>query len=171
MSFDSIISDHYSHTILRSIKTYNQIIHTRLASAKSDFEPEQIITEALDGVEAALQKFNITPDDFNQEYSDATIQNTLNETDKKAILITYLPKSTLYNCIRELEGLLSYLDLSPDRHPLTYSIIDNDAIRKRLLKTIDPVQYELDTKEFRPPEVANVATNSNISELLLDINI
>lgn len=171
MNFDSIISDHYSHTILRSIKKYNQIIHKRLTSTESDLEPEQIIIDALDGVEAALQKFNITQDDFHQEDSESIIQNTLSEADKKAILITYLPKSTLYNCIRELRGLSSYLELSPDRHPLIYSTIDNNSIRKRLLKTIDPLQYELDTKEFTHPMVANVATNSNISELLLDINV
>ncbi len=164
MNVESIISDHYSHTILRSIKTYNKIIYERLAPTDSELEPEQAITDAWDGIECALQKFDISSFENPQEDSNSIIPNTLSEADRKAILITYLPKSTLYNCIREFDGISSYIELSPDRHPIAYNTLHVLELRKRLLKTIDPVQYELDTKDFTIPNVATVANISNRSD-------
>ncbi len=142
LNFESFISTPYSHTLLRSIEKYNTIIRTRLCpSIKS---PPQAILDTWNEVERKLVGIQHSLVGVNDAEREKKI-TSLTKSDKNKSLITYLPNSTLYNCVREYEGLKSYLTLSKSSHPATFQMLEDTQYRMSLLRAIDPDQYKLDS--------------------------
>ncbi|MFM5184376.1 hypothetical protein ACEUAF_11620 [Aeromonas veronii] len=143
MEFESFISDADTHTILRSIKEYNRLISTKLSTPQN--RAHLSIIDSWNNVEAQLEK--ISPQLIDVPASDRIIvmASLLTKADKEKTLITYLPNSTLYHCVRELDGLLSYLPISVEHHPYTQQLIQDIAYRKTLLRVLEPKLHEKDT--------------------------
>lgn len=147
MEFESFISDSETHTILRSIKEYNRLISTNLSSPQN--RAHLSIVDTWDGVEAQLEKISKKLIGISKNDRMGVMASLLTKADKEKTLITYLPNSTLYHCVRELDSLLSYLPISIEHHPHTLQFLEDIAYRKTLLMALDPTQYEKDTAHIQ----------------------
>lgn len=145
LNFEPLFSAPYSISILRSIEQYNSIVFKCSASHRSPYEfPCQMIINTWDDVERMLTKVYKKINGSKKHYKPI-----LTDAEKAKSLITYLPNSTLYNCVRELHLLSSFLTRSPVKHPYISKLFDDfDSCvesRKHLLEAIDPDQYRIDS--------------------------
>ncbi len=143
MEFESFFSDSYNHTILRSIKAYNSIISTNLGSHQN--RSRLSIVDTWDGVEAWLKKTHAKLIDVSTEERADVMKSLFTKADKEKSFITYLSNSTLYHCVRELDGFLFYLPISTENHPYTHRIRQDIAYRKDLLLALNPEQSAKDS--------------------------
>lgn len=141
MRFEAFTND-YSFAILRAIKEYNAI-STRLSDINGNTDLS--IQNAWDGVELLLGKINTKLAGKPTDDYATILAKAITKADKEEILITYLPNSTLYNCILELDCLSPYLELSTTNHPYTHRLLCDLEHRKELLKALEPQQFEKDT--------------------------
>jgi hypothetical protein len=141
---DLFTSNPYSQTLLRSIKKYNYIIQSRVCPSIEN--PPQAILDMWDGVEKELLAIQNAMIGVINEQTEQKLAGMFNQSDKSKSLITYLPDSTLYNCVRGLEEFKCQSLISKEKHPATFQILGDVEYRKNLLKAIDPEQYELDSK-------------------------
>lgn len=144
MEFESFISDSYIHSLLRSIRKYNSIVASNLSSPKN--RTHLYILNAWDSMEERLETIYTKLINVSTNDRVEAIKLLLTKADKEKVLITYLPNSTLYHCLRELDGLQSYLPILRDHHPYTKHILRDIEYRKALLMALDPKQYEKDTR-------------------------
>ncbi|MDM5129588.1 hypothetical protein OB962_01045 [Aeromonas piscicola] len=143
MEFESFISDAETHTILRGIKEYNRLVSTNLSTPQN--RAHLSIVDSWNNVEALLEKISTHLIDVSVSDRIRVMASLLTKADKEKPLITYLPNSTLYHCVRELDGLLSYLPISIEHHPYTQQLIQDIAYRKTLLRVLEPKLHEKDT--------------------------
>ena len=143
MKFTSFISNTDAHAILRSIKEYNHLVSTNLSTPKN--RAHLSIIDTWNCVEAQLEKISKKLIGISTNNRVNVITSLLTKADKEKVFITYLPNSTLYHCVRELESLLSYLPISSERHPHTLQLLEDIVYRKTLLMALDPAQYEQDS--------------------------
>ncbi|MDM5070792.1 hypothetical protein [Aeromonas bestiarum] len=143
MEFESFFSDSYTHTILRSIKAYNSIISTNLGSHQN--RSRLSIVDTWDGVEAWLEKIHVNLIDVPTEERADVMKSLFTKADKEKSFITYLSNSTLYHCVRELDGFLFYLPISAENHPYTHRVRQDIEYRKDLLLALNPEQYAKDS--------------------------
>ena len=147
MEFESIISNTDTHAILRSIKEYNRLVSMNLSTPKN--RAHLSINDTWDSVEAHLEKISTKLIGVSEIDRMSVITSLLTRADKEKVFITYLPNSTLYHCVRELDNLLSYLPISIERHPHTLQLLEDIAYRKTLLMALDPAQYKKDTAHIQ----------------------
>ena len=145
--FESIISNTDTHAILRSIKEYNRLVSMNLSTPKNCAHLS--INDTWNSVEAYLEKISTKLIGVSEIDRASVITSLLTKADKEKVCITYLPNSTLYHCVRELDNLLSYLPISIERHPHTQQLLEDIAYRKTLLMALDPAQYEKDTAHIQ----------------------
>ncbi|MGU5528618.1 hypothetical protein [Aeromonas caviae] len=144
LHYESFITHHYSHSILRSIRYYNDLVCKRLCI--SEERPQQAILDTWCQVEYALSKIDKKLDCLTGENIETSIHNILTKAEKEKPLITYLPSSTLYNCVRECLGLRAYLHISDTDHPCTSKMLSDTQYRLTLLKTLNPTQFEEESR-------------------------
>lgn len=142
MEFESIIFNTETHAILRSIKEYNRLVSTNLSTPQS--RDKLSINDTWNGVELRLKEISTKLIGIAESDRANVITSLLTKADKEKSLITYLPNSTLYHCVRELDSLLSYLPISIESHPHTLQLLGDIAYRETLLMAIDPAQHEKD---------------------------
>ncbi|NKD15015.1 MULTISPECIES: hypothetical protein [Aeromonas] len=147
MEFESLTSDTDAHAILRSIKEYNRLISTSLSTPQN--RTHLSIIDTWNSVEEQLEKISTKLIGVSVNDKVSVITSLLTKADKENVFITYLPNSTLYRCVRELDNLLSYLPISIEHHPHTLQLLEDIAYRKMLLMAIDPAQYEKDTAHIQ----------------------
>ncbi len=147
MEFESLTSDTDTHAILRSIKEYNRLISTSLSTPQN--RTHLSIIDTWNSVEKQLEKIPTKLIGVSLNDKVSVITSLLTKADKENVFITYLPNSTLYRCVRELDNLLSYLPISIEHHPHTLQLLEDIAYRKMLLMAIDPAQYEKDTAHIQ----------------------
>ncbi|MDH1897351.1 hypothetical protein [Aeromonas caviae] len=143
MEFESFFSDSYTHTILRSIKAYNSIISTNLGSHQN--RSRLSIVDTWDGVEAWLEKIHVNLIDVPTEERADVMKSLFTKAEKEKSFITYLSNSTLYHCVRELDGFLFYLPISAENHHYTHRVRQDIEYRKDLLQALNPEQYAKDS--------------------------
>jgi hypothetical protein len=168
VKYESFISDE-SFTIIRAISDYNNIISNCLCiqeeepiSFKSPFleedpfheeVPEQIIDSALIELEMILQKICFYRIDFEcNNLTDTQISNATASLksyfkeislDNKKNLISFIPGSSLYDCICELDLLYQYLDTPWSIDGEIAAIVRNKDLefRRAILKAIDTRRF------------------------------
>ncbi|MDM5087937.1 hypothetical protein OB947_03290 [Aeromonas bestiarum] len=143
MEFESFISDTDNQAILRSIKEYNCLVSTNLSHPQN--RAHLSIVDTWNSIEAQLEKISTKLTGVSESDRIDVMMSLLTKADKEKTLITYLPNSTLYRCVRELDSMLSYLPISIEHHPFTQQLLEDIAYRKTLLMALDPAQHEKDT--------------------------
>lgn len=147
MECSSFITNTDTHTILRSIREYNYLVSKNLSSPKN--RAHLTIVDTWNVVEARLEKISTKLIGVSASDRMDAMTSLLTKADKEKALITYLPNSTLYHCVRELDSLISYLPISIEHHPYTQQLLQDIAYRKTLLMALDPEQYEKDTAHLQ----------------------
>lgn len=143
LEYESFITNSYSNTILRSIKQYNDIVLIHLDNPEN-YE-DHCILDTWENIELALKKINSKLEKTSINDRTAALTKIIAEEHQEGPLITYLPNSTLYHCVRELEGILSYKPVSAPIYPHMLRLTRDIEYRKALLMALNPDQYAKDS--------------------------
>lgn len=140
MRFQPLVNDHYSLTLLRCVREYNEMVLGNLSNGET--ESMQAILDSLDPVELAIRKLDVFRENIQPSRLRSLIAKKLTKHERNDNLISFLPDATLYRCIRELANICCYLYFTPQRHPAIEHLIRNYELRIPILKALNPTLFK-----------------------------